>query len=111
VRATFDRNRDHQRVEWHRSVFRGNDGDLYHLGGAIHTRPSATGCTIRTREQPETDTILESRLYVPGRVWPILVSRATVAWADSDEFTLNFSTCRTRARYVFGGVFIEEIGF
>lgn len=51
---------------------------------------SATGCTIRTGNQPEPGTTLELRLYVPGSAWPIRVSRATVAWAHWDEFTVEF---------------------
>jgi hypothetical protein len=51
---------------------------------------STTGCTIRTTDRPEPGTTLELRLYVPGSAWPIRVSRATVAWAHWDEFTVEF---------------------
>lgn len=51
---------------------------------------SETGCTIQTTQRPEPDSMLELRLYVPGSVWPIRVTRAMVAWSHWDKFTVDF---------------------
>jgi hypothetical protein len=65
-----------------------------YIGRAEHV--SSTGCTIRTTEQPEPGTTLELRLYLPGSAWPIRVSRATVAWAHWNEFSVDLETCLFR---------------
>lgn len=51
---------------------------------------SATGCTIRSRNQPEPGAELELRLYLPGRAWPIRVDHATVTWGYWDSFCVYF---------------------
>ena len=51
---------------------------------------SATGCSIRTRHQPEADIRLELRIYLPGSVWPMRVTQAEIIWSHWDEFTVEF---------------------
>lgn len=51
---------------------------------------SATGCSIRTAHQPEADTRLELRIYLPGSAWPIQVAQAEIIWSHWDEFTVEF---------------------
>ena len=51
---------------------------------------SATGCSIRTRHQPDADTRLELRIYLPGGVWPIRVTQAEIIWSHWDECTVEF---------------------
>jgi hypothetical protein len=51
---------------------------------------SATGCSIRTSHQPEADTPLELRIYLPGSAWPMQVKQAEIIWSHWDEFTVEF---------------------
>jgi hypothetical protein len=51
---------------------------------------SATGCSIRTTHQPEADTPLELRIYLPGSAWPMQVTQAEIIWSHWDEFTVEF---------------------
>ena len=51
---------------------------------------SATGCSIRTRHQPDAGLRLELRIYLPGSVWPIRVKEAEIIWSHWDEFTVEF---------------------
>jgi hypothetical protein len=50
---------------------------------------SATGCTIRSRELPETDA-LELRIYLPDGEWPLRIDLAKVTWGHWDGFTVEF---------------------
>ena len=59
---------------------------------------SATGCSIRTRHQPEADTRLELRIYLHGSVWPMRVSQAEIIWSHWDEFTVEFLELSIRDR-------------
>lgn len=50
---------------------------------------SATGCTIRSRVLPDTDT-LELRIYLPDGEGPLRIERAKVTWGHWDGFTVEF---------------------
>ena len=76
----------------------------YRPAGAQHFRDwtgrvsylCATGCSIRTRHQPEADTRLELRIYLPRSVWPMRVAQAESIWSHWDEFTVEFLELSTR---------------
>ena len=57
---------------------------------------SATGCSIRTRHQPDVDTRLELRIYLPGSDWPMQVTQAEIIWSHWDEFTVEFRNLSMR---------------
>ncbi len=59
---------------------------------------SATGCSIRTRDQPAADTRLELRIYLPGSGWPMRVTQAEIIWSHWDEFTVEFLELSIRDR-------------
>lgn len=50
---------------------------------------SATGCTIRSRALPATDT-LELRIYLPDGEWSLQINRAKVTWGHWEGFTVEF---------------------
>ncbi len=51
---------------------------------------SATGCTIRTGQHPESWDALELRIYLPGLNSALRVDHAKVTWGCSDAFTVEF---------------------